>query len=1258
MLIYGNLKSNKTEILIENYARLINEGISADEILVIVQNSKMKEEFVCGVKKLLKRDGITKFNIYSYFGLCYNFVSDYYPLIEEKITKGNSEIFPNLCGLEASRHIFKNAIDKIAFKGYNSKTNLLHQLLRRQSLITLNALSDDEVKEKTRILSESFTLEIKNAINIYKQKTLEFRAFDYLRQVQLFSYLYKNVQNPYRYVFLDDADEIVPSLFEYLKFIKPDIKEFFVCYDPLGTSRKGYLCAFENNFELFLNETPVVLDKENSKEADLIFENVKEGKSVTLKNLKEKDYIRADEMAEALVSDVNSLLNNGVKPDDILIVIPEEDEFLKLYLNKISSVVNFVTGSEKIEDNKTVSGFISILKLLIENENYRISPYKLKALLGQVLKVNLDCAIKISQEFEADFGAKNIFEILNDYKEEGNIGRFLELKDEIKTKNLSEILYILAFEFLEKTKESKEDIQKINQLLKQIRDFEAIFKEEVNKKELLSQLENTIISENPLENNRLVKNAVNVSTIQKAIDFKIKNKYLFLFDTTNSNWTKQDIGPLYNAWVFSKNWIKRNFTLEDNINLANDKTARSLRKLYLLNDGEIVGYSSVYTFLGVENFKGIKHFFDRETKEIKPEFKIIPRPDQKPVLDYQGGKYAVMAVAGAGKTTIMLALIMKLLENGIKPENIFVLTYMDSAARTFKERIKLAYPDMVEMPNISTIHGLSMRILRENNNHAHLGLDVDFDIIDEIKRLKLITEIIYNEGIETSKSASYERAISAFKNSKNRNENNLSPVFKRVYLEYQRNLKSLNLIDYDDLLILALELLKGNSKIREYYQNLAHYVIEDEAQDSSAIQQELINIISKNSGNLIRSGDVNQAITATFTNSDTQGFKRFIQNGESCKMNYTARNSTGVIDLANRLIKEGIKLSSDSFFEIETKPVSGKNIIDPKAYQFEIFEKEEEEKRFMVETVKEIFSFEKNASVGILTRTNKEAENLANYIKGATPFKVIAKSGLLSDNPIFSAVLSVFNFIASPMNNKIIADFAKTMTEFGFYKNDIKIFDILKENKPFILENNEDFAMWWDLRYFLELTVLSPFELAFKIGEFYFENDKKRKINIAPVSSLVGKIFNSEGNFEDTLNKMNELKVKSGNIKLFEEEETKEEGNEIKILTLHKSKGDEFDYVFIPGLNERNLGLKEDEIKLKESAKIVQSVQNSKKTDSELKKEIIDENLRLLYVGITRAKKKLYLTSAKEYKIFNQIKKTKISKCFELLGCKKGGLNL
>ena len=672
-----------------------------------------------------------------------------------------------------------------------------------------------------------------------------------------------------------------------------------------------------------------------------------------------------------------------------------------------------------------------------------------------------------------------------------------------------------------------------------------------------------------------------------------------------------------------------------------------MRKLYLLQDGEIFLLSSIYNFLGNENFKGIKHFFVENKKSI-PKFNITPRPDQKPVLDYEKGLMAVTAVAGAGKTTIMLALIIKLLEKGIAPDNIFVLTYMDSAARTFRERIKNSFPDMSELPNISTIHGLSMRILRENNNHAHLGLDVDFDIIDEIKKLKLITEILYTEGFDPKNAQNYERAISSFKNSKFKNYELLTPSFKRIYQKYQNSLKELNLIDYDDLLILSLELLKTNSKIREYYQNLAKVVIEDEAQDSSEIQQELINIIAHKFGNIIRCGDINQAITSTFTNSDTKGFKKFIEKSENVTMNFTARNSTGVINAANDLIKRGLKVSKTSFFEIETKPIQGKNIVNNNAVKLKVFDFEEDEKKFIKDKIIEIKENDKNATIGILTRTNKEAEIFAQYLKENIDAKIITKSDSISQNPVFKAILAIFNFISNPMNNIIISNNLKTLMDLGFYKNEIELIEKIKnQNSPFILENNEDSPYWWDLRYFLELVTLPVVEFAFKVGEFYFMNNKIKKINIAPISSIVSKIYATAGNFEETLNKMNEINKKGGfNLKLIDDNNETKQG-EIYVMTLHKSKGDEFDYVFIPNMYDKNLGLSLDEIKLKDEVKITLNLNNNKEENK--KQDIIDENLRLFYVGLTRARNEIYITTALEYKIFNKKTNVKASKIFEIL---------
>ena len=102
-------------------------------------------------------------------------------------------------------------------------------------------------------------------------------------------------------------------------------------------------------------------------------------------------------------------------------------------------------------------------------------------------------------------------------------------------------------------------------------------------------------------------------------------------------------------------------------------------------------------------------------------------------------------------------------------------------------------------------------------------------------------------------------------------------------------------------------------------------------------------------------------------------------------------------------------------------------------------------------------------------------------------------------------------------------------------------------------------------------------------------------------------------------------------------------------MTLHKSKGDEFDYVFIPELTQDNLCLNANEYKLKENSKFIQKIKKYPKSDLELKKEIIEENYRLIYVGITRAKNKLYLTSANKYKFFNKSKDYKVSEFMESL---------
>ena len=174
MLINASSITNRTKILQEKYLNLILEGVEADKILVLVQNSKKKKEFIDFVKKNHPQGSIGSIKIYSFFGLIYNTIIESWALIENSIPdKTNIKISPNLCGLEVSQYIFKNCIKEVDFKGYNSKVSLLHQLLRRNSLINLNNLSNDEVSKRAHILNEAYSEEANLAINKYKLKTIE-----------------------------------------------------------------------------------------------------------------------------------------------------------------------------------------------------------------------------------------------------------------------------------------------------------------------------------------------------------------------------------------------------------------------------------------------------------------------------------------------------------------------------------------------------------------------------------------------------------------------------------------------------------------------------------------------------------------------------------------------------------------------------------------------------------------------------------------------------------------------------------------------------------------------------------------------------------------------------------------------------------------------------------------------------------------------------------------------------------------------------
>ena len=1010
-----------------------------------------------------------------------------------------------------------------------------------------------------------------------------------------------------------------------------------------------------------------------SNDAEILFSNITECKNETLENFSLHSPSKRASMIDEAIKQIKELLAKNVKPYEISIITPVIDDMLKFSLKEnIHTNLMFLSGSEKLIQNRLVKAVLTILKL---NSGIKLNEFDLRVVLSDFLGIPVKYCRDILEKFEINGELPE-----HEFKLEEYTKKYQKFLDVVKklsqsSDKLSEKVYDIFYELAEFHHVNPAELNKFNFFVKQLQDFENIFGKDFENRqiEIINQIENSIIAENPYSTLEIAENDLVISTPQKIIDNQVKTKYQFWLDISSDEWIKSDTGPLYNAWVFQRGWAKDEFTIDDNLKLSKEKTARILRKLTLCASEHIYTYSSLFDGNGIENFGGIEEYIKIKEQtvleEVKRAFTIIPRDDQKPVLEYQTGKMAISAVPGAGKTTILLALILKLLDNGVNPENIFVMTYMESAARNFRDRIKNIRQNSSQLPNISTIHGLALRILKENGNFERLGLSSDFEICDDTQRSRIVREIANKLKLKKTETDEFDRGISIFKiNNGQFNESMDKKLekFEMFFNEYQRILKEGNLIDYDDMLTSSVKLLEENADIRAYYQDICQYIIEDEAQDSSSIQQKLINLLSAKYKNLIRCGDINQAITTTFSNADVEGFRKFISESNNVSMNCSQRCTKDVWTLANNLVKwaDTQQETKNAFFEIFMQPVEGRNPVSENALHAVIFEKPLEERNYILKEIKSALKKDPKCTIGILLRSNYQVAQWINFINNSG-LKSITRSESLEQKSIFRTIFAVMQMILHPFDNNIIADNYEILAEMGLYKQRLGL-EIRKYENPFIqincdnIENIYLAQFYWDLTYWLSFPHLAPEELAIKIGLHYF-NSEIEKSNVYLISTLIKRLTLNYKDFPTLVERLGELAKKPSlsGFKFFSEEDESDKeflAGKVQIMTLHKSKGDEFDYVFIPEMAEKNLTIDFEQIKLKNSdfnENLKRLNPNYKpKTEFDMKQELVSENLRLLYVAITRAKKHLYFSTSRKVKSFEKIIEQEPSLIFaDILDC-------
>ena len=588
-------------------------------------------------------------------------------------------------------------------------------------------------------------------------------------------------------------------------------------------------------------------------------------------------------------------------------------------------------------------------------------------------------------------------------------------------------------------------------------------------------------------------------------------------------------------------------------------------------------------------------------------------------VNHKEGPCLVLAGAGSGKTRVLTERIIKLIDDGVSPYNILAITFTNKAAREMKNRVEAKIGSISDSIFIGTFHSFGLRVLRENYNEV--GLKSNITILDQDDTKALIKRILKEEEYDP-KDYDIKHIISRISSSKN---DGVTPseynrlflreddkVIARVYEKYLNLLKENNSVDFDDLLLKPVELFKKNKEILDHYQERFRYILVDEYQDTNNIQYELCKMLSSKYHNIFVVGDANQSIYS-WRNADYRNilnFERDYNDAHVVLLEENYRSTNNILKAANSVIKnnnEGKKLN------LWTSSGDGDKV------DYIRVDDEIKESQFVIDKIKDLVELGyKYSDFAVLYRTNAQSRVIEQTCtSNGIPYNVIGSYKYL-DRKEIKDLVAYLNVIYNP-NDSVSLERVINVPKRGIGAKTIdsirgtaliegiSMFDAINSGKELewkkvILELIEDAKE-------LNLTDLIE-DVLVKTGmRSEYENDKsvesdRRLEDLEEFKSLAM-------NFED--NGIFDLETFLENIMLVSDTGQYSNSDDVvTLMTLHSAKGLEFKVVFIVGMEEG----------------IFPHVR-SFESESEL-----EEERRLCYVGITRAKTKLYLLSARQRTIF------------------------
>lgn len=598
---------------------------------------------------------------------------------------------------------------------------------------------------------------------------------------------------------------------------------------------------------------------------------------------------------------------------------------------------------------------------------------------------------------------------------------------------------------------------------------------------------------------------------------------------------------------------------------------------------------------------------------------------QKEAVETLNGPVLILAGAGAGKTHTLAERMRNLVKKGVSPSSILAITFTNKAAKEMRERVSQMLESdtginkpisMLERPFVSTFHSLGVHILREQSDR--LGISKNFVIFDKDDAKRAVKEALINSGLDP-KTHEPEKILSIISKEKGRDitaeeysahaeGGYFTSMVSDVWQEYEKILARDKALDFDDLLLRTLRLLRGNDAVREYYRKVWQYIHIDEYQDTNKVQYEIAKLLVGEEKNICAVGDIDQNIYS-WRGADIQNILKFERDYSETKVilleeNY--RSTKNILKAANAVIeKNKIRIEKNLF----TGNDEGERVGIVSTFD------EVAEADFIATKAEECIKAGTSPNeIAVLYRANFQSRVLEEaLLKRSVPYKLLGTK--FFERKEVKDIISYLRASLHPDNLSDLKRIINTPAR-GIGKTTVaKLFS--GEESGLTSGTRQKIA---DFRAILERIrketeekkpseVIRFILLASGLEADWKENGETERLENAYELSAFAKRYDDMPVGEGLQSFLSEAALQS------DQDELTEETAGVRLMTVHASKGLEFDVVFVSGLED---GL----------------FPHQKITREGITPEEAEEERRLFYVALTRARKKLFLSYAEMRTIF------------------------